>query len=182
MRGLTARTVRYYGAHPVHLLTLIASFALVGYVVSVLGPSRWLGSHVWWKSIPVWFVGSVLLHDVVLFPLYAVADRSVGAGWRAVTGRLPGGRARVSPVNYLRIPAMASGLLLAVYLPGIIRQGKGTFLRATGLTQEPYLDRWLIITAVLFGASAVAYAVRVGLVRRASVGRRRRAHIHERDR
>ena len=84
-------------------------------------------------------------------------------------GRLPDRMPRVPPVNYIRIPTMASGLLFLMFFPGIIEQGRGAYLRATGLTQAPFLDRWLLITAVLFGASAVAYGVRLVLIRRRSV-------------
>ncbi len=166
MQSLIARCKRYYGSHPLHLLTLLASFALVGYVISVLGTKQLWNSRVWWQSILVWFVAAILLHDLVLFPFYALADRSLGAGWRAVTGRLPNLAPRVPPVNYVRIPVMASGLLFLMFFPGIIEQGKGSYNRATGLTQAPFLDRWLLITAALFGVSAVAYGVRLLLVRR----------------
>jgi hypothetical protein len=58
-----------------------------------------------------------------------------------------------------------------MFFPGIIEQGKGAYLRATGLTQAPFLDRWLLITAVLFGSSALAYGIRLVLLRRrASTG------------
>lgn len=164
MRTFTTKVKRVYGGHPLHLLTLLACFALVGYMIAVLGPMPWWNSQVWWQSIPVWFIGAILLHDLVLFPFYALADRSIGAGWRAITGRLPDTVPRVSPINYLRIPGLASGLLFAMFFPGIIRQGKGAYLRATGLTQVPFLDRWLLITAVLFGVSAIAYALRLLLV------------------
>ncbi len=164
-----ARTKRQYGAHPLQLLTLLACFAFVGYVISVMGPKQLWNSRVWWQSILVWFLGAILLNDLVLFPLYALADRSLGAGWRAVSGRLPEGSPRVPVVNYLRIPALASGLLFAMFFPGIIQQGSPAYLRATGLTQAPYLDRWLLITAVLFATSAAAYAIRS-----ARVGRRLR--------
>ena len=166
MRALTTRFRRLYGGHPLHLLTLIASFALVGYVISVLGPRQLWNSRVWWQSILVWFIAAIVLHDMVLFPLYALADRSLGAGWRAVTGRLPDRVPRIPPINYVRIPVMASGLLFLMFFPGIIEQGRITYHNATGLTQAPYLDRWLLITATLFGASAVAYGIRLLLVRR----------------
>jgi hypothetical protein len=166
MRKLTARMKRVYGAHPLQLLTLLACFAFVGYVISVLGPKQLWNSQVWWQSIIVWFLGAILLHDLLLFPFYAVAHRSFEAGLHAVTGRLPITSPRVPPINYVRIPVMASGLLFLMFFPGIIQQGKGSYLRATGLTQQPYLDRWLLITAALFGASAVAYAVRLLLVGR----------------
>jgi hypothetical protein len=87
-----------------------------------------------------------------------------------VTGRIPDRAAVVPAVNYVRIPVMASGLLFLVFFPGIIRQGKGAYYRATGLTQAPYLGRWLLITAVLFGLSAAAYAVRLILIRRTPTG------------
>jgi len=166
MRALTTRFRRLYGGHPLHLLTLIASFALVGYVISVLGPRQLWNSRVWWQSILVWFIAAIVLHDMVLFPLYALADRSLGAGWRAVTGRLPDRAPRIPPINYVRIPVMASGLLFLMFFPGIIEQGRITYHNATGLTQAPFLDRWLLITAALFGASALAYGIRLLLLRR----------------
>jgi hypothetical protein len=151
---------RLYGAHPLHLLILLGCFALVGYVVIVLGPGHLWNSKVWWKSILVWFIGAFVLHDLVLFPFYAVADRSLAAGLRAVTGRLPTKRSRVSPVNYFRVPILGSGLLFLLFFPGIVRQGRGTYHAATGLTQQPFLDRWLLITAALFGMSAIVYSIR----------------------
>jgi hypothetical protein len=169
MRSLIDRFRRHYGAHPLHLLTLVASFALVGYVISTLGAKQLWNSHVWWQSIAVWFIAAILLHDLVLFPFYALADRSLGAGWQAVRGRLPDRTPRVPPINYVRIPTMASGLLFLMFFPGIIEQGKGAYLRATGLTQAPFLDRWLLITAALFGASALAYGIRVLLLVRKPV-------------
>jgi hypothetical protein len=170
MRSLVARVKRQYGAHPLHLLTLLACFAFVGYVIATLGTKQLWNSRVWWQSIIVWFLGAIVLNDLVLFPFYALADRSLGAGWRAVTGRLPDRQPRVSPINYLRVPALASGLLLAMFFPGIIQQGKGAYHRATGLTQAPFLDRWLLITAILFAASAVAYVTRSALVGRRQTG------------
>jgi hypothetical protein len=166
MRVGSTRFKRLYGAHPLHLLTLVASFALVGYVISLLGTEQLWNPHVWWQSIVVWFVAAIILHDLVLFPFYAIADRSLGAGWRAVTGRLPSSQLAVSPVNYVRIPVMATALLFLVFFPGIIKQGKASYLNATGLTQAPFLGRWLLLTAVFFGVSAVAYALRSFMIRR----------------
>ena len=160
MRALITRIRSHYGAHPLHLLTLLACFAFVGYVISVMGPKHLWNSKVWWQSILVWFLGAIVLNDLVLFPFYALADRSLHAGWQAITGHLPDRRPRVPIINYVRIPVLASGLLFAMFFPGIIEQGSGAYLRATGLTQAPFLDRWLLITAALFGGSAVAYAAR----------------------
>jgi hypothetical protein len=166
MGATTDRARRRYGAHPLHLLTLLASFALVGYVVSLLGVHSLWNDRVWWQSIIVWFLGAIVLHDLVLFPFYALADRSLGAGWRAVTGRAPRVAPAVSPRNYLRIPAMASGLLLLLFFPGIIQQGSASYERATGLTQAPYLGRWLLLTGAFFAISAIAYAARTYQTRR----------------
>ncbi len=166
MRALITKVRAHYGAHPVHLLSLLACFAFVGYVISVMGPKQLWNSRVWWQSILVWFLGAIVLNDLILFPFYALADRSLHAGWQAIRGRLPDRKPLVPIINYVRVPALASGLLFAMFFPGIIEQGSRAYLRATGLTQAPFLDRWLLITAVLFGSSASAYAVRSLLVSR----------------
>jgi len=163
---VTERARKAYGAHPLHLLTLMASFALVGYAISLLGVGSLWNDRVWWQSIIVWFLGAIVLHDLVLFPFYALADRSLGAGWRAVTGRASRATPNVPARNYVRLPVMASGLLLLLFFPGIIRQGSVTYRNATGLTQEPYLARWLALTGVFFGVSAVAYGARTWSMRR----------------
>ena len=77
-----------------------------------------------------------------------------------------GHRSAVPVVNHVRIPALAAGLTLLMFLPGIIEQGSRTYLAATGQTQEPFLGRWLWLTAALFGVSAVIYAVRLVRARR----------------
>ena len=98
---------------------------------------------------------SVVVHDFVLFPLYALADRV-----------LPAPRTRGVPVvNYIRIPAMASALCLVVFLPGIVKQGAQWYVMATGQTQDPFLGRWLLLTAGMFAVSALVYVVRIVLAR-----------------
>ena len=79
----------------------------------------------------------------------------------------------VPPLNYIRTPALGAGLLLLLFLPGIIHQGQQTYLSATGQTQQPYLDRWLLLTAAMFTLSAVIYATITA--RRRPVPRRRAA-------
>ncbi|MGC2168385.1 MAG: hypothetical protein WA580_04715 [Acidimicrobiales bacterium] len=158
---------RQVGANPLELLTILSSFALVGYAWNVLHIHLW-NTSVWWKSILVWFLGALLAHDLLLFPLYALADRSLVAGSRAVTRHNGHRVSSVSPLNYIRLPLLGSGLLLLLFFPGIIQQGKGAYLRATGLTQAPYLDRWLVLSGSMFLLSAVLYAIRVGRVARRS--------------
>jgi cellulose synthase/poly-beta-1,6-N-acetylglucosamine synthase-like glycosyltransferase len=151
MREAFTRIRRAYGRHPLHLLILLASFALTGYAVIHL-----IGAPLV-ARMAVWFVAAVIGHDLVLFPLYAVADHSVtGLLRRRRTHRRP-----VIPVlNYIRIPALGTILLLLLFLPGIIRQGARTYLNATGQTQQPFLGRWLLVTAAMFAISALVYAIR----------------------
>lgn len=150
--------VRFYGARPTHLLTLMLSFALIAYVGVLIGPQALWNDDVWWKSIAVWFLGSVLLHDLVLYPLYALSDRTLSAAVAAVRSRAQ--PAAVSPLNYIRIPVLATGLTFLIFFPGIISQGAQTYEAATGLTQEPFLGRWLALTAAVFTLSALAYLLR----------------------
>ncbi|MBY4127308.1 hypothetical protein HQO83_02750 [Rhodococcus fascians] len=146
-----------YGGHPLHAVGLLLSFALVGYVVMLVGPQALWNDDIWWKSIIVWFFGSVLLHDAVLYPLYSLADR-------IVTG-LPRRHLTVSPVNFVRVPALGAALTFLMFFPGILSQGAQSYRAATGLTQEPFLGRWLSLTAAMFTVSAVAYFCRSILVR-----------------
>ncbi|TDK98197.1 hypothetical protein EUA02_02330 [Mycobacterium paragordonae] len=165
MRLRPTSFAKYYGAHPLHLLTMVAGFALLGYVLIALRPAALWNPDKWWQSVAVWFAAAVVGHDLVLFPLYALAD--------AVLGRLPGNQSESPPRspkipvrNYIRFPALGAGLTLLVFLPGIIEQGADTYHAATGLTQQPFLGRWLLVVAVLFAGSALTYAARLILARR----------------
>jgi hypothetical protein len=133
----------------VRLVLLLGCFALAAYTVDLL----LLGdaSLLW---VAVWFVGALVLHDLVLFPLYAGGDRILSLVLRA----LP--RTRVPLVNHVRIPVLGAGLTLLLFLPGIIRQGSGTHLAATGLDQQPYRENWAWLTAGLFAVSAMVWVVR----------------------
>jgi hypothetical protein len=155
-----------YGAGPLHLVVMLGCFTLLGSVLAVWGLSSLWDTEVWWHSVLVWFLGAVVLHDLVLFPLYALADRFLGGAVSAVSARGPGGTFRVSPLNYVRVPAMAVGLLFLLFLPGILQQGAGAHLRATGMTQEPFLVRWVSLSAAIFAVSGVTYAVRLMLAKR----------------
>ncbi|HET6732187.1 hypothetical protein [Mycobacterium sp.] len=165
MRSALARFRGIYGAHPLHLLTLIAGFALFGYAIATIKPATLWNPNTWWQSIAIWFAVAIIAHDLVLFPLYALADRILLSAGRIRSRR---GDARVSFVNYVRVPALASGLSLLVFLPGIIEQGAPTYMAATGQTQEPFLGRWLLLTAAVFAISAVVYAIRLTLSREAT--------------
>lgn len=164
-----------YGARPRHLLVLTGCFLLAGYAVLELGPDQLFDSDVWWQSPAVWFLGGAIVVDLVLFPLCSAADRVLNAVPRA--GRTARGRGlRVPIVNYIRVPVLASGLLLLLFFPGIIEQGKGSHLAATGHTQEPFLGRWLWLTVLFCCLSILAYAIRYG------AGRLRTMRSIERER
>lgn len=153
---------RIYGSHPLHLLALIACFTLFAYVIITIKPATLWNTRVWWQSIAVWFAAAIVAHDLVLFPAYSLVDRLLTS-----TRRKPKPASPTVPVlNYLRIPLMGSALTLAVFLPGIIEQGARTYFNATGQTQEPFLGRWLLLTAAMFAVSAVVYAVKIATARR----------------
>ena len=164
MRSALTRFRDVYGSHPLHLLVMLTGFAVLGYIVATFTPAALWNREVWWKSIAVWFAAAVVAHDLVLYPAYALADRLLGIP--ADRRRARGGQPLVPSVNFICIPTMTSALLLLVFLPGIIKQGAFTYNAATGMTQDGFLGRWLLLTAALFGISAVAYAIRLSLARK----------------
>jgi hypothetical protein len=164
MHTALARFRDVYGSHPLHLLTLVSGFALFGYVLTTIKPTTLWNPNTWWQSIAVWFAAAIIAHDLVLFPIYALADRILLSGSRFRTSRRD---PSVQLLNYVRVPALGAGLTLLLFLPGIIEQGAPTYLAATGQTQEPFLSRWLLLTAAMFAMSAVVYAIRLAVAWRA---------------
>ncbi|MFZ0119912.1 MAG: hypothetical protein WAN20_23055 [Pseudonocardiaceae bacterium] len=134
----------------VQLLALLASFVVAGYA-----GVRLLTGHV--IGTGAWFVGSAVVHDLVLFPLYAGVDAALvlllrhHPEWATVVG--------VRWLNYLRVPAMVSGLLLLVWSPLILRVSNGAYHAASGLSAQPFLARWIAVTVVLFAISAATLVV-----------------------
>src|SRR6516225_8755560 len=143
------RLLRWYGANPLHLLALLGCFALAGYAAAQLVPSRPLG-------VAVWFLGAVVAHDLLLVPLYSLADRSATAAIRHRAPALP----TIGWINYLRVPAALSGLLLLVWFPLILRL-RTRYQASTTLSPAPFLWHWLAVTGALFLLSAAALAVRI---------------------
>ena len=146
--------LRWYGAGPLHLLTMVGCFALAGYAAAELLPNNAVG-------IPVWFAGAVIGHDLILMPLYTLADRSAMAVFRHRQPSLPA----VPWINYLRVPAALSGMLLLIWFPLIFRL-PARFPATTTLSLDPYLWHWLAVTGALFLLSATALALRLGAARR----------------
>jgi hypothetical protein len=147
-----------YGAGPLHLLALLASFAIAG--AAVVG---WFERPRDVVNVLEWFVAAILIHDLVLLPLYSLLDRIAFGGrpQRIDRAHRTTLRRLVNPTPYLRIPAILSGLLLAVFFPVIFGLGDQTELSASGIPESGYLARWLLTTGVMFAVSGIAYAVAV---------------------
>ena len=152
------RRFRYeYGANPGHLLVALASLAISAWALSMVldvlsAPGRFL----------IWFVGAIVLHDFLFLPLYS----ALGLGAATVLTR--GERAsplRIAALNHLRVPLLLSGLMFLVWFPLILSQDPAGFTRLTGLSNEIYLERWLLLSAVLFTGSAILFALRVRSLR-----------------
>ena len=131
-----------YGASPLHLLAHLAALALAAWA---LLQALQLGG---WERIVLWLAGAVVLHDLVLWPAYTTLDRLARrgrpAGW----------------VNYLRVSAGISALLLLVFFPVVCGKGKATYARVSGASWEGYAGRWLLVSAALFAVSAALYVAR----------------------
>jgi hypothetical protein len=134
---------------------MLAGFALLGYILATFRPATLWNPGTWWQSIAVWLAAAVIAHDLLLFPLYALADRLLSLR----VGR--SGQPKVSARNHIRVPALGDGPTLLIFLPGIIQQGAPTYQAATGQTQQPFLGRWLLLTAAMFAVSALCYAARL---------------------
>ena len=119
-----------------------------------------------WQVVALWFPVAIVGHDLLLLPLYSLA----GLSPRRLLPRRAGGApaanraATVQPpvISHLRMPAGFSLLLLLVWFPLILRLSSSHYHRASGLSAAPCLWRWLALTGVMFLASAVSCALRLG--------------------
>jgi hypothetical protein len=134
---MTAR----YGASPLHLLAHLIALPLVAFALLQIAER---GDA---ARILIWLALSAVVHDLLLLPFYGLLDR---------LERRAAGRA----VNFVRVPALLSGLLLLVYFPAISGKGEGAFHGVSGLDYDGYLARWLLITAALFAVSGAVYGLR----------------------
>lgn len=149
----TGRVARWYGANPLHLLACVGAFSLAGYAALRFVPANPLG-------VAAWFVGGALGHDLLLLPLYSLADRSVAV---VVRRRAPKATQTVW-LNHVRIPAALSALAFAVFFPLILRLPRN-LEGVTGRPPPDYFGRWLLLTGVLFAGSAFLLACRLRLSR-----------------
>ena len=173
MTGAVSRLRRWYGAPLRHLLALVASFALAGYAVHAVAAAGQ------WRGFAIWFGAAIVAHDLLLFPVYSIADRVLrqflrrraGSGRSLRPAGAGAGQASAAPaappvLNYLRVPAAFSLLLLLVWFPLILGLSSDRYRRASGLSTSPYLWRWLAVTGAAFLISAVCYALRLRRVAR----------------
>jgi hypothetical protein len=143
------RLLHWYGAGPLNLLTMLGCLALAGYAAATLLPQNPVG-------ILAWLIGAVIGHDLILMPLYTLADRSAMTVIRHRLPQLPAGRW----INYLRVPAALSGMLLLIWFPLILRL-PARYAATTNLSLDPYVWHWLAVTGALFLLSAVTLAIRM---------------------
>jgi hypothetical protein len=148
-----SRARSLYGASPLHLLAVIASFAIAGYAFFQLfdNPTG--------LETALWFVAAILAHDMIAFPLYSalnlLADRGLaGAPAKRAEGAVPA-------INHLRIPVYLSAVALLLFFPLILGLSSPNYEDDSGIDVGVFLDRWLGICAALFLGSALIYAVRL---------------------
>lgn len=153
MKGALRRFRADVGGDPLQVLVLVAGLALGAYAFyrASFGPLP--------VRMLIWLVAAIVGHDLVLYPLYALADRSWLVFSRQVRRRVQARAWSVPVVNYLRAPTLVSGLFLLVFWSPISRQGNPFFRYRAGHPYAGYLSRWLITVGVLFGLSALLYAL-----------------------
>ncbi len=134
---------RLYGAGPLHLLAHLALLPLAGWALLQILDGRSAA------RIVLWLVAAAVVHDLVVLPLYSGADRAA----RAAVG---------GAINYVRVPAGLSLLMLAVFWGTIAGRGEGAYRAVSGLSFEGYAMRWLLVSAALFAGSAALYGLRRG--------------------
>jgi hypothetical protein len=132
-----------YAASPLHLLAHLAAFALAAWA---LLQALQLGG---WQRIALWLAGAVVVHDALLWPAYTTLDRLARRG------------RPVGWANYVRVPAGISALLLLAFFPVVCGKGEAAYRRVSGASWEGYVERWLLVSAVLFAVSGALYLARV---------------------
>lgn len=138
-----------YGRGPIHLLGVIFCYSLATYAAVKL-----------FDNVSLWialaFPAGIFLHDFVLFPIYSGIDRALK---RVQRRQRREGKISVGWVNHVRVPVIVSFVLFLAYFPIILRLPEDRELY-TSLSPDPYLYRWLIVTAVFIAGSAFSYMLR----------------------
>lgn len=134
-----------------HLAAMLVTYAIAAYAVWAI----FQGAKPW--EVLLWLAGAIVLHDFVFLPLYTAAYGVARRAGGVQTDR----RRRVIALQHLAVPSMLSLLLFLAALPLILKLSEANYRPTTGLTQEPYLERWLAVTGALFVLSALVYLVRI---------------------
>jgi len=146
-----------YGAGPFHLLVALASLAVAGW-----GVAQIFGAIANTTGLLLWLFGSIVVHDLLALPLYSALGALAAGG---LARGMPPSRLRIAALNHLRVPVLLAGLMLLVWFPLVLERSPGGFESANGLSTDPYLERWLGLTAVLLVGSAVLFALRARRLR-----------------
>jgi hypothetical protein len=149
---------RSYGASPLHLLSGLAVLALSAYaILELFHRAKPL-------EITEWLLAAIVIHDLVLLPLYSLLGT---LAYRGLAAGRPGDRAaRLAALNHLRIAVFLVVLPLFIWAPLIFGLGERRYHLDTGLTTTAYLGRWLFYSGVVCLGSALLYAVRLRRMRR----------------
>ena len=144
---------RRYGASPLHLAAHLVAFAIAALALDQIVSA---GDA---KELVAWYLGLIVAHDLIFVPAYSGLDRLA----QRVLARIPARRlADVPLINHVRAPALISGLLLLIYAPLISGHTDAAYVGLSGHHLEHYVRNWLLISAALFGGSALIYVLRVG--------------------
>ena len=108
-------------------------------------------------GVAVWFVGAVIGHDLLLMPLYSLADRSVMAVVQAPPAEAARGAVDQLPARPRRAVRPAAADLVPADPPAAV----AVSTRRPRCPLDPYLWHWLAVTGALFLLSAVAFALRL---------------------
>jgi hypothetical protein len=130
-----------YGASPIHLLAHLILLPIVGWALLTVLDFRAA------SNVVAWLIAAVILHDLILLPAYSTLDR---LAQRATRGA----------INYVRVPAGLSLLMLLVFWSTIRGKGSGSFHFTSGLSYHGYFGRWLLVTAGLFALSGALFLAR----------------------
>lgn len=140
---------------PLGAVRLIAHFAVIAIAAFAISRTFEVASTDNLNFI-IWLVAGAILHDVVLLPLYSLADFVSRLAMSDHPLR------RIRAANHVRFPAAISLVVFLVYSPTILNRNPGTFERLSGRPQatDP-LEAWLWITLGLFAVSGAALAIRL---------------------
>ena len=136
-----------YGAGPLHLIAVIASFAIAGYAFVEIA------DHPGVISFAIFFAGAIVAHDMIAFPIYSVLNRVAG-GATAAAGLTS------ASINYVRVPALLSAFALIVWFPLVLGLSSDRYVANSGHAEPDFLGRWLLLTAALFLISGLVFAIR----------------------